>query len=48
MLYTAATSNPAAQARSAALRFSLPALAEWADTSSDTIPAASRSIPPDF
>ena len=48
MLYTAATSNPAARARSAALGFSLPALAEWADTSSDTIPAASRSIPPDF
>ena len=48
MLYTSATSNPAARARSAAPGFSPPALAEWADTSSDTIPAAPRSIPPDF
>ena len=36
MLYTAATSNPAAQARSVALGFSPPASAEWADISSDT------------
>ena len=47
MLYRAATSGLTAQVRSAAPTFSPPALAEWADTSSNTIPAAPHSIPPD-